>query len=47
MARVRVRFYGSRLWLGLVLMVRVSRVRASGLRIGLRVVVRDSDEGWN
>jgi hypothetical protein len=46
MARIRVRAYGSRLWLGLVLMVWV-RVMASGLRLELRVMVRDSDEGWN
>jgi hypothetical protein len=45
MTRVRVRAYGSKLWLGLgLIMVRV-RVRASGLRLGLRVMVRDSDEG--
>ncbi len=44
MALNRVRAYGSRLCLGFVLMIRV-RVRASGLRLGLKVMVRDSDEG--
>ncbi len=44
MARNRVRAYGSRLWLGFVLMIRV-RVRAWGLRLELKVMVRDSDEG--